>query len=101
MKIVWTDCAREKLTDFAELVFREAGPQSALKWMMALKERVQMLETHPRLGREVPEVGRANIRELRHRDHRVIYKVDDEEETCTILSLRHARQKTTRENFDA
>ena len=101
MKVVWTDGAREKLGDFAELVFREAGPHSALKWLEGLETRVKILEAHPEAGRHLPEVRRKDIRELLYRSHRVIYKLDCPSDSCIILSLRHVRQKTTRSNFDS
>ena len=101
MKVVWTDGARETLRLFAELVFREAGPHSALKWLEGLETRVKILDAHPESGRHLPEVRRKDIRELLYRSHRVIYELDRPSGSCVILSLRHQRQKTTRSNFDS
>lgn len=99
MKIEWSSCARKTLREFAELVCQEAGERSARHWIDGLEARVAILATHPHAGRMVPEVGRPDVRELLYRVHRVIYQLDTQSDLCTIVSLRHARQDTTPENY--
>lgn len=68
MKVAWSDCALDRLHDYADLVFREAGAKSALKWLEGLENRVRILNAYPEAGREVPEVRRKDIRELIYRN---------------------------------
>lgn len=68
MNVVWSDCALDRLHDYADLVFREAGAKSALKWLEGLESRGRILNAHPEAGREVPEVRRKDIRELIYRN---------------------------------
>ena len=99
MKIEWSSRARETLREFAELVCRDAGERSARHWIDGLEARVGILATHPHAGRMVPEVGRPDVRELLYRVLRVIYQLDAQSDLCIIVSLRHARQDTTPENY--
>ena len=55
------------------------------------------LADNPRLGRMVPEIGRPDIREILVAPYRIFYRVRPG--TCQVLSIRHARQRTTPCNF--
>lgn len=57
-----------------------------------------MLAHHPHLGRQVPEVGREDIRELTIiPPYRILYRFRDD--ACLVLTIRHSRQLTTPRNF--
>lgn len=101
MKIIWSAPAKRRLADYKALLAEEIGETNAAAWAEKLLRGTRLLATHPQAGRVVPEVARPDIRELLYRVHRVIYQVDTETATCTILSLRHVRQDTTPDNYDA
>ena len=50
-------------------------------------ETTDRLEAFPQSGREVPETGRADIRELIVGNYRVIYQLLDED--AVILTVHH------------
>ena len=51
------------------------SPQSAELLVDALIAAVERLQTFPRSGRVVPEVGDDNLREVIHRNYRIVYRL--------------------------
>lgn len=100
MKIIWSEPAKRKVADYKALLAGEIGEANATAWAEKLFRSTRILATHPHAGRMVPEVGRPVVRELLYRVHRVIYQLDAQADLCTIVSLRHARQDTTPDNYD-
>ena len=47
----------------------------------------------PRSGRVVPEIGDENIREIIHRNYRIIYLYLPEEDRTEVLSVFHLSQQ--------
>jgi plasmid stabilization system protein ParE len=47
----------------------------------------------------VPEIGRPDIRELLAPPYRIFYRLRPG--SCQVLTIRHARQHTTSDNFDS
>ena len=44
-----------------------------------------MLETHPLMGRVVPELNRTDLRELLYRQYRIVYRVVGPAELAVLL----------------
>jgi len=63
---------------------------AARRWVRGLFDAVGLLGRFPRRGRLVPEVNRAEIREILYRSHRVIYRLSPR--LVEILTVRHGRQ---------
>ena len=99
MTVVWSDNALRRIEEIVSWYESEAGADFARDWLDGVLDRPDVLVEHPDIGREVPEVGRATVRELFYRDHRIIYELDRKKELCTVLAVRHVRQKTTQRNF--
>ena len=99
MTVVWSDNALQRLDEIVAWHESEAGADFASEWFDGVLDRPDVLVEHPGIGREVPEVGREAVRELFYRDHRIIYELDRKNEQCTVLTVRHVRQKTTQRNF--
>jgi len=89
MKLIWTELAVEKLEEFADYIALDK-PMAALKWAARIQESANKLKKFPQLGREVPEINRADIRELMEGNYRVIYRI--EPELISILTIRHSKQ---------
>lgn len=68
-------------TDFAE-VFEEQ-----------IIEKVRPLAEFPRMGRIVPEIDDEAIREIIYRDYRIVYVVDQNDETVDVLTIFHSSQQ--------
>lgn len=63
--------------------------QAAARWIDRVYTAVESLERDPLSGRVVPEIGRADIRETRVGDDRIIFRVRND--SPEILSIRHGR----------
>ncbi len=53
--------------------------------------RVTVLETHPRVGKVVPEFGNDTIREILEGSYRIIYKIESESEISVARVYHGAR----------
>ncbi len=96
MKIVWTELAVEKLEEFADYIALDK-PMAALNWAELIQSSANKLKKFPQLGRQVPEINRADIRELIEGNYRIIYRL--EENLITILTIRHTRQLLNSTDF--
>ncbi len=59
--------------------------------MAGLFDAAKALGRFPNRGRRVPELDRADLRELIYGTYRVIYRV--ESKRVSILTVRHARRR--------
>ena len=58
-----------------------------------LIEKLRRLEQFPRLGRIVPEIRDESIREVLHRNYRIVYMLDRDEEEVLVLTIFHSAQQ--------
>jgi len=93
MRIIWSPLALTRVEEIARVIAAER-PQAASRWVTSLFDRVKQLRAHPESGPIVPELERTEIRQLIHRQHRIIYRLDARR--VLILTIRHVRQ-----DFDA
>ena len=89
MKIIWTELAVEKLEEIADYIALDK-PSAAFKWVELIQNSVNKLLKFPQVGREVPEILRADIRELVEGNYRIIYRL--ETKRISILTIRHTKQ---------
>ena len=89
MKVIWTELAVEKLEEYADYIALDK-PMAALNWAESIQNSVNKLKKFSQIGREVPEIKRADIRELIEGNYRIIYRI--EENYISILTIRHSRQ---------
>lgn len=57
-------------------------------------EKVLLLESHPQLGRTVPELNRPDIRELLYKPYRILYQTQDDSRVY-VLAIHHGAQVLT------
>lgn len=74
MKIVWSPLAVERIEEISDYI-AEDDPAAAGRWVDSILEKIERLQHAPELGRIVPEVGAANIRELVFGNYRIIYRL--------------------------
>lgn len=72
MKIIWT---RESI----ENCISEYNPQNAIEFTDSLINKCEYLVDNPNMGRIVPELPESNIRELIHKNYRIVYRHSDQE----------------------
>ncbi len=78
MKIIWT---REALDNIIEIenYISENNPQNAIEFTDSLIDKCEYLIDNPDMGRIVPELSESSIRELIHKNYRIVYRCIDEE----------------------
>ena len=92
VKIIWTQRSLTDLKSIAEYISKDS-----VKYASLTLERIinvtKYLETNPRLGRMVPEMGRNDkIREIILDNYRIIYKITSIE-TVHILTVHHSSKR--------
>jgi toxin ParE1/3/4 len=93
MRVIWSPLALRRVEEIARVIAADR-PAAADRWVVALFDRVKQLQAHPKSGPMVPELGRAEIRQLVYSRYRIIYRLDPRR--VVILTVRHGRQE-----FDA
>jgi toxin ParE1/3/4 len=88
VNIVWSPLALERVEEYAEYIALD-NPAAAIEWAEEVFAKVDPLAEFPEMGRVVPELGRADVRELFHGHYRIIYRVG---RSIFILTVRHTSQ---------
>jgi plasmid stabilization system protein ParE len=89
VKLVWSPLALDRVEHIVNFIALDR-PRAAQHWVDGLFDTVHTLAQFPEKGRVVPELGRADIRELIYQGHRVIYRL--EPTRIAILTVRHGRR---------
>ncbi|MCW5910805.1 MAG: type II toxin-antitoxin system RelE/ParE family toxin [Cyclobacteriaceae bacterium] len=74
VKILWSDLALEDLKAIHEYISKDSRFY-ADRFVSKLIDRVEQLENHPRSGRQVPEIGKEDVRELIEGNYRIIFRI--------------------------
>lgn len=89
IKVYWTNRAKARLRLIHNYI-AEDSQKSALQVVDRVTVRSQQLAELPRSGRQVPEYGRNDIRELLEKPYRIIYKIKSNQ--IDVLTIMHYRQ---------
>ena len=89
MRIVWSPLAIQRVKEIGKQVKRD-NPIVARELIGTMFKRVEKLAEFPESGAINPEAERKDIRQLVVKNHRIIYRV--EENMIIILTVRHSRQ---------
>ncbi len=73
----WTDRAANDLIEIGEYIAAD-DPIAARAWVETLRQRAVKASKMQRTGRVVPEIGRDDVREVLHRNYRIVYRVVDD-----------------------
>ncbi|MCX6233906.1 MAG: type II toxin-antitoxin system RelE/ParE family toxin [Bacteroidetes bacterium] len=76
VKVVWTDFAIRDLNDIGEYIAKDSERYAKVV-IQNLFESTDLLESHPKAGRIVPEFNNKNLRELIRGSYRIVYRVVD------------------------
>lgn len=77
VKVVWTESALSDLNDIGEFIGKDSVRYAELN-VTRLFESTNILETHPKAGKKVPELNNNSFRELIRGSYRIIYFIVDE-----------------------
>jgi toxin ParE1/3/4 len=97
LKVIWSPLARDQVVQAVAAIAAERPP-AALRWFEDVVNRAAVLESFPDMGRMVPEVGRASIREVLVEPYRLIYRRDGT--AVVILALRHCRRDLAQDDLE-
>lgn len=73
MTILWSSRAVEDLVEIGKYIATDDRRVARL-WVARLKERTAALALSPGMGRQVPELGRDDVRELIEGNYRIVYR---------------------------
>lgn len=90
MKVVWSPLSLDRIGEIADYIAQD-NSSAAVEWVESVFTKAARLARFPESGRVVPELKRADIREIIHRNYRVIYRV--RKGRVAILTIRHGRQR--------
>lgn len=96
-KIVWTSNALTDLSEIGEYIETDS-PKYAELTVSKLYHKVELLLTHPRVGRIVPEMEQENLRELIEGNNRIIYEIISN--NIFILTVHHSSRILKLKNDD-
>ena len=88
--VIWTDPGFESLEE-ARRYIAQQSPQTAQAVVERIVQATRQLETIPNSGRLLPDSDEPNVREIIVLNHRVIYRVRDDE--VEILLVRHGARR--------
>ncbi len=72
MKLEWTEPAENDLSEIYDYIARDV-PYYAEQFIDRIIEATGKLADHPKIGRQVPEANRNDVRELIFQNYRIIY----------------------------
>ena len=97
MKIIWTGEALDKLTEIEEFIAKDS-PQRAERFINYLIKHTELISENPEIGRIVPEISNATIRELIIKEYRMVYKL--QKNVILILSVFEGHRLLRRDELD-
>jgi addiction module RelE/StbE family toxin len=96
MRIFWTREALLRLQEIEEYVSRD-NPLAAIEFVDELISLAETLKDNPEKGRIVPELSLENIRELLHKNYRIVYLV--KKNSVDILTVFEGHQLLKKEEI--
>jgi toxin ParE1/3/4 len=92
VKITWTQRSLDDLKSIAGYISKDSVKYAALT-IEKIIDVTKYIESNPRIGRMVPEVGRNDkIREIIFGNYRIIYKISTTE-IINILTVHHSAKR--------
>lgn len=94
--VIWTKPARADLKHIHDFI-AEDSKHYAKKVAQEIREKTDILNRLPNIGKMVPEVGNPEVQELHIYSYRIMYEVTDEQ--CYVLAVIHKRQDFSAEDL--
>lgn len=91
MKVYWTVYARQRLREI-KTYLDDKAPAVTQKTITSIVKRSQTLGALPKIGRQVPEYRRADIRQVLERPYRLVYRIVEDKERIDVLTVAHYQQ---------
>jgi toxin ParE1/3/4 len=94
--VIWSPLALERVADIATWIAQER-PAAAARIVEDLFAAVARLSQFPESGRQVPEFDRPDLREVIHRQYRIVYRITADH--IAVLTVRHSLQLLDPDDF--
>ena len=88
VEVTWTEQSLLDIDNIAEFIAKDSHKYAQIQRFF---KQVEILESHPKAGRVVPELGVDKIRELIQGNYRIIYEIISESR-ISILTVHHSRR---------
>ena len=89
MTVAWSALAEERAAEAFAYIAADR-PTAAAKWLRRVLASVEALAESPDRGRAIPELGRADLREVIVRAYRIMYR--REPKRIIVVTIRHGRR---------
>ena len=96
MKIFWTKEALLQLQDIEEYISRD-NPVAAIEFVDKLISVAEAIVDYPEKGRIVPELSIEKIREVLHKNYRIVYLI--KKNSIDILTVFEGHQLLKKEEI--
>lgn len=93
VEIRWTKAARKDLQSIFDYISGDSVFY-AKREVAGIYQKALTLQFHIHLGRVVPEFERSNVRELIHKNYRIIYRIRSETR-ISIIRVHHRSKLLT------
>ena len=87
-RIVWSRLALSDLRDLVRYIAKD-DRDVAKRFGDLIVTKVESLQSFPRIGRMVPEYREDRLREIIIAPYRIVYEIDDQSMTLSILRIWH------------
>lgn len=87
-KIIWTDRALNDLENIGNYISQDSFKYAKIT-LQRILESAKLVETNPKIGRVVHEIGNKNIREVIMGRYRIIYHLEGID-LVSILTIHHS-----------
>lgn len=85
MRIIWTREALENIIEIEDYISQN-NPLNAVEFTDSLIRKCEYIIDNPNMGRIVPELSESNIRELIHKNYRIVYRhINEEIQILTVF----------------
>ena len=88
-QLIWSPASRDDLQDIVSFIARDSKDRAEAFGFRLIHE-AEKLESHPELGRVVPEYREVALRELIVRSYRLVYRVSHEDCRVEMVRVWHA-----------
>ena len=86
-QLIWSDRSIKDLDGIAKYIARDS-PKYARLTLINIWNQARRLINHPRLGRQVPEIGDEAIREILYGNYGIIYTIRNDD--IHIITVHHS-----------
>ena len=95
--VIWSNLAKTDLLSIHDFIARDSR-HYAKKVIQDIREKTDVLDELPKVGKKVPELNDENVRELSLYSYRIIYEIKDQ--GMFVLTVVHKRRDLKAEHIE-